>query len=339
MVIRTVERSYRVIRTLEGSREITAFLCDSENGDPFLLIRPKGQALSRNMLRCFLEQRNKGNAGKPEDCFVREGVVWAAFAYGGGTPICEWLKEGRPYRLRAALGRELAEQIFTRNLPVYLQYEALHPSNLMVSKERGLCANFLFFEPEKFSKDLLPEVEKRFADCLSLLYAEELEDGKAEELSDFLRKLKSAEFTDGTGIYRAYRKVCGELTEEPYKEGEKKKGILPILWAKATEHGKHLFFFFYWLLVLLLWAGFVYACVTPQETPQERIRFQNIGELPIDGFDPVYVPAEETEEPIREEFILPAEETEEEPFLKELPETETIGPEMGGLGIGRERDG
>lgn len=330
MVIRTVKRSYRVIRTLEGGRDIRAFLCvheGEEKGSTYLLMRPVGQELNKIMLLYFMEQKKEG-AGRLFDCFVREGVVWTAFEYYGGTPLMERLKEECPSALRLAFGRGLAEQIFTQELPVYLQYEALNPSNLMVSKEHGLRADFLMFEPERISGGRFCEVQKRLADCFAQLFAQELKDERAEELSDFLSRLYQAEFTNGTDIYRAYRRVNDALLKVSEKEG-RRKGLLTRLWIKAAGGAKRFFLFLYWLLVMALWGVFVCACVMPKQAPQERTLFRSIGELVLDGYAPSFHPPEKTEEAAPQEPEQ-KEEPEEPTEETELPaETKKQEPEMG----------
>lgn len=300
MVIRTIRETYRVRCICRGSKDICAYLCDREGSgeaERFLVMGTGNGKCSKEMLPYFMDLFHSGRILGFEECFVREGALWIAFRYFEGYPFSEKLKGKNSIEERIHMSRELAEQIFAQNLPVYLQYEALHPLNLVVSEGRGVRANFLLFEPERMQDALFPMVQKRLAGYYRVLFAEELKKEALHELTEFVEKLEKAHFAEEIVLYRAFRRLDEELKRAQEEGRFEQKGYLTGVWKKVFRCAKDIFQFWYWVLIGGLLGFLVFVCVMPETAPKERNLFQSIGTLELIHYEPPLLPGtEETEE-------------------------------------------
>ncbi len=173
MTLKTIDREYRAVQKLHASPSIRAYVCICSNAPDEKTVLVTGIAdrtLSEKFLPFYMDLHGRGIVGSFTDSFIRDGTVWAVSDYAAGTPFFETGKEALPTEEKIVLAGALAEQIFAQNLPVYLQYEALHPKNIVVGAARSLSVNFLLFTPELLGDDLFPGVQKRFSDCLAALF-------------------------------------------------------------------------------------------------------------------------------------------------------------------------
>lgn len=290
MVIRTIRETYRVRCVLKGSGGIRSYLCIREGGgtEQFLVMGAGNRKLSGVMLPYFMDLSQSGRVDGFEKCFVREGTAWVVFRYFEGTPFSEKAKS--PFAERVQIGREFVEQIFAQNLPAYLQYEALHPANSIVSEKWGVRVNFLLFEPEKMQDELFPMVQKRMAEYFRTLFAEELEEDNLKELSEFVERMETADFTGEAALYRAFRGLDGELERAQESCGFERKGYLTRMWKKVFRRSKDIFQFFYCVLIGGLLGYLIYVCVAPETAPEERTLFQSIGTLELIHYEAPLLP-------------------------------------------------
>lgn len=297
MVIRTIRETYRVICTLKGSQGMNAYLCLREGScdeEKFLVMGAKNRELSEGMLRYFMDLFYEQSIPDFEDCFVKEGILWVVFRYFFGVPFLEKQRNKNPIEERMNMARELVEQILTQHLPLYLQYESCNPANLVVSEKWGVRVNFLLFEPEKMKEDVFPLVQKRMAEYFQMLFAEELEGEAFRELNVFVERLQGADFPEGIGLYRAYRRLEEQLKSAKAEGKFIKKGYLTRLWRKVFRWSKDIFLFWYWVLIGGLLGLLIFVCIVPETAPKERNFFQSIGTLEITGYGSLFVPETES---------------------------------------------
>ena len=284
MIIHTIGGTYRVVRTLAGSAKLFSYLCVREGTSAehkFLVMGSKERALSEKMLLCFMEWKEDRTSFGLEECFAREGTVWVVFRYYEGTAWTSLTGSRMLLEERRKLAQELMEQMFTRKLPQYLQYEASDFRNIVADKGRGIRVNYLLFAPEKITEELLPEVQRRTASCLRELFAEAIREEKGEEPERFIKRLEGAEFSGEAELYRAYRRMDETLQNMQTKETPKQKGYLVRLWQRAVSYSEHILGFLYWMLIGGLLGLLVYVCIMPERAPEERLRFERIGTLPV----------------------------------------------------------
>lgn len=284
MIIHTIGGTYLVVRTLAGSAKLFSYLCVREGTSAehkFLVMGPKERALSEKMLLCFMEWKENRDLIGLEECFAREGTIWIVFRYYEGTAWTSLTGSRMLPEERRALAQELMEQMFARKLPQYLQYEASDLRNIVADQERGIRVNYLLFAPEKMTEELFYEVQKRTASCLRELFAEEIREEKDTEPGRFIKRLEDAEFSGDAELYRAYRRMEETLQNMQTKGTPKQKGYLVRLWQRVVSYSEHIFEFLYWMLIGGLLGLLVYVCVMPERAPEERLRFERIGTLPV----------------------------------------------------------
>lgn len=336
MTFQTIDQEYRAILKLHGSPDIQAYLCtcrDIGGENPVLITGVTDRALSKRFLPLFMNLTGQSRVGNFRDTFVRNKMVWAVSDYFTGTPFFEKIKEDLPAEEKIGLADALAEQIFAQNLPAYLQYEALHPENIVVNASRGVSVNFLLFTPERLGESLFPDVQKRFSDCLFALFRDELKNEASTEIKNFVDRLLTSSFSGNAELLRAFRRMSDTL-QTALREGKlSRKGFLPRLFCRMAKYTAALPSILYWILVGALSGLLVFVCVVPETAPAQRHLIQNIGILRITHLPPVESTGTKKEKPETES--LPTEETEftETETLRtpaqETPSTETSQPEMG----------
>ncbi len=300
MVIRTIDKTYSVIRTLPCGTKMRAYLCaaedDSGGGQQkmrecgktgYLVMAPKNGESSEKLLLFLMELSKNQRVDCLLDCFTRDGAVWGVFRYYEGIPLTKLLNKGMLPEERFDLARELIEQIFAGNLPVYLQYEASKFSNIVVSGRSGLRVNFLMTEPERLDSNLFPDVLKQIAAVFELIYEQELKGALSEEPGAFVEKLKRAEFSEGIDVYRAYRRMDGSLRDALAEGKLTEKGYLTRIWNFFSGKLNVISRILYGLLIAGLTGILIYVCVAPETAPAERNLFQSIGTLEIMEYGPV----------------------------------------------------
>lgn len=308
MVIRTMKENYSVIKTLEGSSKLRAYLCCREEKpqeETFLVMAPNGQELSRKFLIYFMDLAQSRSAVDFVECFTKEGVVWVVFRYYGGTPFEEvFAEEYNSSRAgngcaelpeeRLCVGRSLMEQLFAQKLLPYLQYEATDLRNITVDESLCVHVNYLLYEPDLLEDDLFPLVLERLAICLQRLFAEELEDEVSKELYDYINMLRQNAFSEGTAVYRAYRRLEEQLRQDAAEGKLKPKGWLVRMWQKLIRVLEGFVKLLYAALLAGLLGLLIYVCIMPETAPEERNMVQSIGTLKITEYSTGELPEGET---------------------------------------------
>lgn len=284
MVIRTINAAYNVIRTLEGSGEITAYLCIRE-GKPkeekFLIMKANRQELSRKMLIYFMDLSKHKKTEDFVECFTKERVVWVVFRHFEGTLFREKIANGLSVEERLCIGKNLMERFLFQNLPEYLRYEAFRLGNVIVDDSLEVHTNYLMLEPDRIDHCSFSAVLKRIAVCFKLLFDGELEEDVSQELYEFVKNVYRARFPDEASVFCAYRELEGILWQQQGEGKLKAKGYLTRIWERISGLSGGLFKLLYAALVMGLLGVFVYVCIMPETAPNDRTLFQSIGTLTI----------------------------------------------------------
>lgn len=282
MVIQTLSKNYRVIRTLSGSRQTEAYLCRDDqtlSDERYMVQGLTGPELSRKIVPYFMELSSRSETSDFLDCFTSRGSLWLVFRYFE-YPTLD-VKMGEPFlqaeRLEAS--RTLMERMLAQNLPYYLMYEALEPDNLVVSDTCELFYNYLLMEPERLESCGIEEVCGRLADCFEKLFAPELEEEISDELEEFIGSLRNYAYSGYLAIYRDYRKLYDILLKQQSEGQLKPKGWLVRLWEKFKLLLKKMKTILYVALIIGLVGYLIYLYVKPKDMPVSRIEFNQIGTL------------------------------------------------------------
>lgn len=285
MIIRTIKGTYSVLMTLSGSRDIRAYLCirEGEAADgKFLLMKPVRQELSKKMLVYFMELSGQRRIGDFVEAFAKDGVVWAVFRWHEGTPLSE-TAEHEERNARLLMKNELVLRLLAGELPPYLQYEAADARNLVVDTDGTVQINYLLFEPELMESADFTQVQKRLAGDLKQLFAREIKMGKPQSLVDLIGRMEAGNYADETGLLRELRRLDADFLQEEETGGFAAEGYLARVWKRLLRFGEASVRILYGLLVAGLLGLLVYVCIAPERAPADRMRFNGIGTLKIQG--------------------------------------------------------
>lgn len=337
MHIQTLQADYQVICRLEGAPECRTYLCSREDepGKEFIVQGVLDPALREKLPVFFLELSAEKNIPEFVESFVWDGGVWSIFSCEKGTPWTEWTKQKMPFEERLDAASGLMAHIFAAQLPVYLQYEASNPQNIVRSRHSGVCIHYLLREPRRLhtdlQADLYADLQKRTALCLEGLLKKACESAP-EEPAEFLERLQRAEFQSDGEVYYAYRRLEETLRLAKTEGRLEKKNVLPTLWKRLFAQREHIAQFLYCLVIGVLCGVFAYVCVVPQLASGEQVPFHSIGTLQIIDYGPVPEPEIEMEDPVSESEIEtedPVSEPEIETELQEETETTEHPRELG----------
>ena len=218
-------------------------------------------------------------------------------------------------------------EIFFQDFPVYLQYEAASPSNLIVDGSLAVHANLLLSGPDVREAELFPEVQRRLAESFSKLFVRERGD-KDGAAAAYEKRLREAEFADGRAVYQGFRELeCALRRQTPQGNAAREKYLIRC-WKKLFAHADGAVRYGYWLAVAALWGLFFAVCARPAAAPAGQTPVSEIGTVKIRGSEPPSeeigtgsVPGTESSGEI-DTGTEEAPETEEDTGTEEAPETE-----------------
>lgn len=282
MVIQTISKTYRVIRTLSGSSRTEAYLCrdnQTVSDERYLLQGLTGSGLSRKIVPYFMELSSRREAGDFLDCFTNRGSLWLVFCYFNYKTLDEKMEEPFLLAERLEASRTLMERMVAQNLPFYLQYEALNLDNLTVSDTCEVFYNYLLREPELLNGCGMDEVCVRLAEFFERLFAVELEEEMSGEMKTFVSGLREKRYPGYIAVYRDYRALYDVIAMQQSEGLLRPKGWLLRMWEKFKLFLKKLWRFLYVALIIGLVAYLIYLYVKPKDMPASRIEFNQIGTL------------------------------------------------------------
>lgn len=291
MEIQTLARSYKVIRNLsDSSSQVEAYLCreaGKSSKEKYLILGLTGRNFSKRIVPYFMELSKKWKEGDFLDCFISKGGLRLVFQYHEYPNLRERLEQEFLLEERLEASRTMMERLVTWNLPYYLQYEGLNPDNVVVSQTSEIYFNFLLKEPEFMGSCKFTDVQERLADCFEILFAPELEEEACTLLTDFVTGLLEKEYTGYMGIYRDYRTLYQTLAE--LKDAGKLKGEdwLIKIWKSLKRFVRSIQKLLYWAVIAALAGILVWQILRPEEIPDSRVEFEQIGTLRIPR-QPVY---------------------------------------------------
>lgn len=297
MVIQTISKTYKVIRTLSGSSQTEAYLCrDNQTvlDERYLVQGLTGSGLSREIVPYFMELSSRRETGDFLDCFTNKGSLWLVFRYFEYKTLDEKMEEPFLLAERLEASRTLMERMIAQNLPYYLQYEALNPDNLTISDACEVFYNYLLWEPELLNACGMDEVCERLAKFFERLFAMELEEEISDELTGFVNGLREKRYPGYIAVYRDYRELYDAMVKQQREGRLRPKGWLIRMWEKFKLFLKKLWRFLYVALIAGLVIYLIYLYVKPKDIPAGRIEFDQIGTLNLKKGGE----AKETQEPV-----------------------------------------
>ncbi len=299
MVIQTISKQYRVIRRLEGSHQIEAYLCSDDQGavqGRFLVMGLTGNALSKKVIPYFMELSGHKQAGDFLEGFISRGCLWLVFRYYEYPTLAERIKGEFLLDERLEAARSLLDRILSQDLPCYLQYEALNPDNITVSDASEVYFNYLLHQLEYMELCRMEDVQEKLADCMEMLFSRELEEEISEELKEFIKGLRTRQYGGYTDIYRDFRSLYDILVKHKGEGRLKSRGWLVRMWEKFKKLAARLKKLLYAAVIIGLLGVLIYTYLKPEEMPAVRIEFSQIGTLKIKGTETQGKGTEQVEE-------------------------------------------
>lgn len=328
MYIETPHGAYRVLQILAQDDSVFSCLavrkgCGKE--EVCLMQEFREPAAARELGRCLAEPGKRENSRF--GVFVKEGSLWIVSRRYEGMPFGEACRGTKIPAEKLRLWDGVLREIFFQDFPVYLQYEAASPSNLIVDSSLAVHANLLLSGPDVREAELFPEVQRRLAESFSKLFVRERGD-KDGAAAAYEKRLREAEFADGRAVYQGFRELeCALRRQTPQGNAAREKYLIRC-WKKLFAHADGAVRYGYWLAVAALWGLFFAVCARPAAAPAGQTPVSEIGTVKIRGSEP---PSEEigtgsvpgTESSGETDTgTEEAPETEEDSGTEEAPETE-----------------
>ena len=326
MYIETPHGAYRVLQILAQDDSVFSCLavrkgCGKE--EVCLMQEFREPAAARELGRCLAEPGKRENSRF--GVFVKEGSLWIVSRRYEGMPFGEACRGTKIPAEKLRLWDGVLREIFFQDFPVYLQYEAASPSNLIVDSSLAVHANLLLSGPDVREAELFPEVQRRLAESFSKLFVRERGD-KDGAAAAYEKRLREAEFADGRAVYQGFRELeCALRRQTPQGNAAREKYLIRC-WKKLFAHADGAVRYGYWLAVAALWGLFFAVCARPAAAPAGQTPVSEIGIVKIRGYErPAEeigtgsVPGTESSEDTGTETIP---ETEEDTGTEEAPETE-----------------
>ena len=285
MRIQTLSKDYEILRIVEtDARKDILIARDTgqQKTEKYLLVALKqGKDIQRFIPFCAEQKKNK-----PFDDFMeyfpRDGFLYLVFRYYDCPSLKKRLEEDEvPLMERLQIIRSMIHRMVYLNIPLYLQYEALQDTNLLVDESGTVYFNYCFTDPDRFESIGTMEIWNRITDILTTVFAVELADQSCPPLELFITKVGTGTFSNALEMLRSYEEVYRELQSLKEQNAIKPRSLGFRLWDRIKKIFKYLK---YLLLVLVVGALLFYLILTvktPQYETGDVLNYHYIGTLEI----------------------------------------------------------
>ena len=242
MVIKTLDKTYTVIRELLGQYSIDRYICredDSEVLSTVICIRDKD--VIKRVVEFLMQQQRNHKFVDFKECFFFEGNLNAAFAYKEGRTVSEFLTDSEcPLEQRLSMMRAVLEKLMLLSMPNYFMWDALDRTHVYFTSSLEVFFQFGFWKISDYAKYDFTAVQQQYAKFFELLFSEELMKESIPPLTEFLLDVREAKFADLPELFTAYDRLEKEVLSEseedralpktwPFRLWDKIKGFFPVI--------------------------------------------------------------------------------------------------------------
>lgn len=236
MVVRSMSRSYELVRTLDlkgvAIHGLWRTLQDGE--EQFIhMIQISKKDLDREWIPYIQEMEENKAFTDLSEVFFDQDFVYMAFQWRDGIPLNVILEtQNLTMEQRFTLGKAVLERILILNLPLFLQRDALNAEEILVATDLSVDFNYSFSDMEWMSGTA--ETASRFAGLIDLLFAAELKGGLYPELKELRERLWEDKSKTVLAVYQEYLSLAGIVNQERKPpEKEKKEPFLARIKKKT----------------------------------------------------------------------------------------------------------
>lgn len=280
------DRSYQVMRYLDGTEKTEEYLCTELTGREHttcLLVRVTDSVLAKHLI-LFLEEKIKDQEFTDyRECFQVDGALIAVFRYSCEQNLAERLQTeccGR--RERAEIARSLLERLLLLNPPPYFAWNGLEPSQITVSRSLEVHLNYHLKNLEKFEDCSFQDVGHQLQNVFQMLFEEEQKKQLYPLLGEYMRRLGTTTEWTYHQLYQDFFPVYKALVHENYQEQLPK-----TFWFRVWERIKKFLKICKKILaVVILVAAVIYVVRSIQDDSASQVVNQivnQIGELTIES--------------------------------------------------------
>lgn len=280
------DRSYQVMRYLDGTEKTEEYLCTETTGREeasCLLVRVTEPVLAKHLL-LFLEKKIKGGDFTDYvECFQADEALLAVFRYSTDESLAKRLvSEYCSLRERTEMAKGILERLLLLNPHPYFAWNGLDPERITVSRSMDIHLNYHLDSFDRLEECTMTDAAQQLQKVFLLLFAEEQKNRLCPYLDEYIQQLGMQKGWTYLKMYQEFMAIYEELL----KESEEKK-VPQTFWFKLWEKVKK-FAGVLWKIaeVLLLVAALVYVVISIQDTMESEVTSQTmkqIGNLTIEN--------------------------------------------------------
>ena len=232
MVIKTLDKTYTVIREMIGQYSIDRYICREDETEVLAtLICIRDKDVIRSVVDFLMQQHRSRTFADFKDCFFFEGALYAAFAYKEGESVSAVLAESEALlEQRLVMLHSVLEKMMLLAMPNYFMWDALDRTQVIFTEDLEVFFQYGFWKITDYESFSFALVQEQFGKLFEVVFAEELIKESVPRFLDFLQLLKKGYFEDLPELFTAYDRLMKEVLAEPESDSQMPKTWPFRLW-------------------------------------------------------------------------------------------------------------
>lgn len=236
MIIRSLDKNYIVIRSVDGKGECRQFVCRDEDGKcEYRLVQvPAEKADNRFLL--WLEKMRKHEYIKCLlDYFPDGDYLDVVTCSGTGDPLHMKLSiENCSLRERLVIGDRLMTELVLQDQPVFLRNSCLDTRLIRVTKAYDISFDYDLSDILNYEKTDPQETFRLLSRIMIELFEQELSDESFPDIAGFIMNLDIGTFTNIIDAHKEYRRIFNVWVPKEADE-IKPDGFMFRLWERIKQ--------------------------------------------------------------------------------------------------------
>lgn len=240
MVIRNLEKQYRVIREWEGQAQdgIIQYICREEKEQrDCRLARQELKSVSGDQIRFFMDQIHSEAFTDFLDFFTDSNYLYLVMAHPEGESLAGKLEESCSLKERMEIGKNLLENMILLNLPEYFFQSAMDLRLITVSRSLEVRLGYDLSGLERFREYGFEKGARKLAAVLSALFKEELDIRAFPPMETLIYDLGDNRFESLLEIYGRFQELYREWADRK-EEQLRPESFSFRLWERIKQAGR-----------------------------------------------------------------------------------------------------